>query len=122
MQDNFKKVQPPSQPASKPTPPTTEKLEVSFVPVSPDDAVKGNDKALVTVVVFSDFQCPYCNKAKTTTTKLVKKFGKQVRWVFKHNPLPFHKNALDAAKASLVAKKYGKFWKMHDVLLSLIHI
>ncbi|MCR9163183.1 MAG: DsbA family protein [Nannocystaceae bacterium] len=81
-----------------------------------DAHTKGPADALVTIVMFSDFQCPFCGRANPTLDKIVKEYGKDVRIVYKHNPLPFHQKAVPAALASEAAGRQGKFWKMHDLL------
>ncbi len=89
---------------------------VEFVPVNANDATLGKSDALVTIVEFSDFQCPFCSRGMTTIEDVRKKYGKDVRVVFKHLPLPFHKEAKGAAIAALAAGRQGKFWEMHDKL------
>ena len=88
------------------------------VTVTPDDAQKGLPDALVTVVVFSEFQCPFCSRIAPTLRKLEETFGDKLRIVFKHNPLDFHDNARNAALAALAAQEQGKFWEMHDRLFA----
>jgi protein-disulfide isomerase len=85
------------------------------VPVG-DDPSLGDKDAKVTIVEFSDFQCPYCAKASTIVHELKKKYGSKIRIVFKNFPLPFHQHAALAAQASLCAHEQGTnlFWKMHD--------
>ncbi|MSQ82893.1 MAG: thioredoxin [Myxococcales bacterium] len=79
------------------------------------DAIRGdNDKALVTIVEISDFQCPYCSKASATVVEAEKLYGDKVRVVFKHHPLPFHDKARPAHAASIAAGKQKKFWEFHD--------
>ena len=77
---------------------------------------KGPENAKVTVVAFSDFQCPFCSKGKTIVDELVKAYPKDVKVVFKNLPLGFHPQAMPAAKAALAAGKQSKFWEMHDFL------
>jgi protein-disulfide isomerase len=81
-----------------------------------DAPTKGEADAKVTIVEFSDFQCPFCGKVIETLQQLEKSYGRDVRWVFKHNPLPMHADAPYAAKASIAAGRQGKFWEMHDKL------
>ena len=89
------------------------------VTVDPKDAMKGNVKeALVTLVEFSEFQCPFCSRINPTVAKVMETYGDKVRVVFKHNPLPFHKDAMPASEAALCAKDQGKFWEMHDKLFA----
>jgi protein-disulfide isomerase len=83
-----------------------------------DGAPKGAAKALVTIVEFSDFQCPYCSRVVPTMERLVKEYPDKVRIFFKQNPLPFHDKAQLAAEAALAAGAQGKFWKMHDELFA----
>lgn len=78
--------------------------------------VAGPKNAAITIVEFSDFQCPYCSKAKATIDQIKKAYPNDVKVVFKHLPLAFHPNAEPAAKASMAAHKQGKFWEMHDLL------
>lgn len=80
-------------------------------------ATFGPEDAKVTVVEFSDFQCPFCSRAATAVTEIKKKYeGKGVRFIFRQFPLSFHKDAHLAAQASLEAAKQGKFWEFHDTL------
>jgi protein-disulfide isomerase len=76
----------------------------------------GPDDALVTIVTWSDFQCPYCSRVSPTIDELRKEYGADLRYVFKHNPLGFHKDARPAALAAEAAGEQGKFWEMHDKL------
>jgi len=75
----------------------------------------GPDDALVTVVEFSDFQCPYCARLAPTVHELPQRHA-DVRVVFRQMPLPNHALARPAAKAALAAHRQGKFWEMHDAL------
>jgi protein-disulfide isomerase len=78
------------------------------------DPVKGPPDAKVTVVEFSDFQCPYCAIAVGEINKVMQKYPKDVRLVFKQYPLDSHSQAAMAAEAALAAQAQGKFWEMHD--------
>jgi protein-disulfide isomerase len=90
--------------------------KVYNVKVGPNDAYKGNKNAKITIVEFSEFQCPFCSRVNPTISRIMKEYGDKVRVVFKHNPLSFHKDAPLAAQASLAAGKQGKFWAMHDIM------
>jgi len=81
-----------------------------------DAPYAGGADAKVTVVEFSDFQCPFCAKGATILTELKKKYGNKVKIAFKNFPLPFHQHAEMAAQAGLCAneQKADLFWKMHD--------
>ena len=74
----------------------------------------GPKDAKVTIVEFSDFQCPYCSKAATAVSEVKKKYGDKVHFVFRQFPLSFHQNAHISAQASLAAHAQGKFWQFHD--------
>ncbi|MEL7370905.1 MAG: thioredoxin domain-containing protein [Myxococcota bacterium] len=91
--------------------------DVFKVPVG-ESFAKGPADALVTIVEFSDFQCPFCSRANPTLAKVAEEYGDDVRVVFKHQPLPFHKDARLASKYALAAGKQGKFWPMHDKLFA----
>ncbi|MCB0323786.1 MAG: thioredoxin domain-containing protein [Bdellovibrionales bacterium] len=81
-----------------------------------DSPVLGPKDAKVTLVEFSDFQCPFCSRAAETMKDVVKEYPKDVKLVFKHLPLPFHPQAQPAARAAVAAQRQGKFWEMHDLL------
>ncbi len=78
----------------------------------------GKADAAVTIVEFSDFQCPFCSRAADTVHELKKKYGNKVRLVFRHYPLPMHKDARPASEASMCIndQKADSFWKYHDLL------
>lgn len=76
----------------------------------------GPKDAPVTVVEFSDFQCPYCSRAADAVDAIKKKYPDNVRVVFRQFPLGFHKEAHLAAQASAAAGAQGKFWQYHDLL------
>jgi len=80
----------------------------------------GNPNAKVTIVEYSDFQCPYCAKAEGTVKELQKNYGDQIKIVYKQYPLGFHKDAFKAAEASLCAHEQSNeyFWKLHDYMLA----
>ena len=78
--------------------------------------VKGKANAAITIVEFSEFQCPFCSRVLPTLNQIQKQYGDKVRIVFKHNPLSFHKDAPLAAEAALAAAAQGKGWEMHDLM------
>ena len=86
------------------------------VPVRESDPSIGAPDAPLTVVVFSEFQCPFCRKGTALLKRILEEYGDDVRIVFKNYPLPFHKDAYLASEAALAAEAQGKFWEMHDVL------
>ena len=78
----------------------------------------GPADAKVTMVEFSDFQCPYCSKAAQVTHKIKEKYSNKVRFVFRQFPLSFHDKAHVAAEAGMAANAQGKFWQMHDLMFA----
>lgn len=84
------------------------------------EAVWGKKDAPVTIVEFSDFQCPFCSRAIESVDKIKKEYGSKVKIVFKHYPLPMHPDAKPAAEASLCVNEQStdKFWKFHDLLFA----
>jgi protein-disulfide isomerase len=90
------------------------------VPVGNSPAL-GNPNALVTMVIFSDFQCPFCSRVEPTLKAIRDKYGDKVRTVWKNEPLPFHNRAEPCAEAAMEvrAEKGDKgFWAMHDTLFN----
>ena len=84
---------------------------------SDDDPSRGGPAgAPVTIVEFSDFQCPFCSKAEPVVDEVMKKYGDKVHLVFRDYPLSFHQNAETAAMASECAKEQGKYWEMHGAM------
>ena len=78
----------------------------------------GPATAKVTLVEFSDFQCPFCSRAVPTLQRIAADYPTEVRILFRHNPLSFHTNAALAAEAAVAAEAQGKFWEMHDKLFA----
>ena len=87
-----------------------QKIDITGAPV------RGAENAPVTLVLFSDFECPWCGKLEPTLAELLTKNPDKLRIVFKHLPLPMHQQAEPAALAAIAAQKQGKFWEMHDAL------
>ncbi|MCG8554642.1 MAG: thioredoxin domain-containing protein [Proteobacteria bacterium] len=101
------------------------RMEERNQPLAPEQQAKiaagnapsfGPKTAKVTVVEFSDFQCPYCSRAVETVHKIREQYPDQVRVVFRQFPLSFHTDANRAAQAALAAHAQGKFWEYHDKL------
>ncbi|MCB0047351.1 MAG: thioredoxin domain-containing protein [Caldilineaceae bacterium] len=86
-------------------------------PVTSDDHSQGPDNAPVTLVEYADYQCPYCGQAHPIVKQIQAHFGDSLRFVFRNFPLAqMHVHALKAAEAAEIAREYGKFWAMHDLL------
>ena len=81
-----------------------------------DSPAKGPATAPVTVVVFGDFQCPFCARGFETVSELEKLYEGKIRIVYKHFPLPMHSLAIPAARMSIAATRQGKFWPFHDAV------
>jgi protein-disulfide isomerase len=77
---------------------------------------RGASSAPVTIIEFSDFQCPFCRAAEGSLKQVREKYGDQVRLVYMDFPLGFHPHAMDAARAARCAAEQGKFWQFHDAL------
>jgi protein-disulfide isomerase len=93
--------------------------ELPRFPVSvDDDPAEGPADAPVTIVQFAEFQCPYCGKARESINKVKEAYPGKVRFVFRDFPLGFHDRAIPAAVAANCAEKQGKYWPMHDELMS----
>jgi protein-disulfide isomerase len=92
-----------------------EAAELFKVPLG-ESPGRGGRAPKVTVVAFSEFQCPFCAKVLPTLEELIKTYGDDLRIVFKHRPLPFHDRALPAALAAEAAQEQDRFWAMHDQL------
>lgn len=102
-------------PVAQPGRPQIDFNKVYNLPVA-HSPIKGNKNAPVTIVEFSDFQCPYCSQLQQTLTDVTNAYPSDVKLVFKHYPLPFHQQAMNAAKAAEAAREQGKFWEMHDLI------
>ncbi len=79
---------------------------------------RGPEQAPITIVEFSDYECPFCKRAEPTVKKVLETYGDKVRLVYRHFPLEFHATARPAAEASACAAAQGKFWEYHDKLFA----
>ncbi|MBK6580723.1 MAG: thioredoxin domain-containing protein [Sandaracinaceae bacterium] len=111
---------PPDAPEPEyPAPAQPDPAAVYRVPLDGRLPQRGPSNALVTVVVFSDFQCPFCSRVEPTFTRLLDTYGRDLRVVWMNNPLAFHQNALPAAIAAMEAFQQGgdeMFWALHGKL------
>ena len=91
------------------------RVEVAYDPAR----VRGNPKAPVMIVEFSDYQCPYCHQVEPTVTQLLAKYGDKVSLSYRDFPLTqIHSQAMISAEASRCALEQGKFWEYHDQLFT----
>jgi protein-disulfide isomerase len=114
LQSSLQAAAPAPQPAraQRPDPNRRYKINIAGSPsVGPKDAK-------VTIVEFSDFQCPFCAKVVPTIHQIEKEYDGQVRVVFKHLPLSIHSKAKPAALAAEAAYRQGKFWEMYDLIFA----
>ncbi len=98
-------------------PPPPERKEVAAP--APDSPWKGGEKAKVTMQIFSDFECPFCKKVEDTVAQVSKTYGDKIKIVWRHKPLPMHKNAplaSEAAQEAFKQKGNAGFWAYHDTL------
>ncbi len=101
---------------SKTPPVTPGKLST---PVAEGEWIKGAKDAKVTLVEYSDFQCPACLRWQPTVQGIINEFGAHIRFVYRNYPLrTIHQNAQLAAQAAEAAGLRGKFWEMHDALFA----
>ncbi len=110
---------PPAQVAPTANDPSTPPPSQPVAEVTDKDHILGPKDAKVTLIEYSDFQCPFCARHEPTVQKIMKDFPKDVRLVYRHYPLSFHPNAQKAAEASECAAKLGgnnAFWAMHGKL------
>jgi protein-disulfide isomerase len=88
------------------------------ITVNAGEPVKGPATAPVTVVEYSEFQCPFCGRVSPTVRQVMETYGDKVRLVFRDFPLPFHDKAEPASEAAQCAHSQGKFWEYHDKLFA----
>lgn len=91
-------------------------LEPPRTQVAAEGPARGPENAPVTIVEFSDFECPFCSRVIPTLNQVKENYGDKVRLVFRQFPLNIHPNAQKAAEASLCAHDQGKFWELHDLM------
>lgn len=91
-------------------------INSTLAQISAFDRTRGSENAKVTVIEYSDFECPACAAAAPIMKDLLAGYGDDVRFVYRHFPLPSHKNSEAAAYAAEAAGEQGKFFEMHDAL------
>ncbi len=80
---------------------------------------RGSVSAPITVIMFGDFQCPYCVRGAQMIAQVAKEMPGEFKVVYRHYPLEFHASARPAARAAVCAQDQGKFWEMHDRLFAM---
>jgi protein-disulfide isomerase len=120
LKDVYQKLMEQAAAAPPPAPaPSAPEAPPAKVDIKIGDApVKGPASAKVTVVEFSDFQCPFCGRVNPTLKEIEDKYQGKIKIAFRNLPLPFHDKAHLAAEAALAANEQGKFWAMHDKLFA----
>jgi protein-disulfide isomerase len=109
----------PAPTAANPTPAAPTDTVGTVAPVTDKDHMRGDKNAPVTIVEYSDFQCPFCSRFHPTLVQIMKDYAGKVRWVYRHFPLSsIHPYAEKAAEASECANEQGKFWEMADTYFS----
>jgi len=93
-------------------------MEPFRVNIVEDGPTLGPPDAPVTIVTFSDFECPYCSRVNPTLRQVQEAYGDRVKVVFRQFPLAMHTAAYKASEASLCAQEQGKFWEMHDAMFA----
>ena len=96
--------------------PVVLKLPAPALELDDGSPAKGASKAAVTIVEFSDFECPFCAQVQDAIRQIMGRYGGEVRLVFKHLPLEGHRNSLAAARAAYCAGRQDRFWQFHDAL------
>jgi protein-disulfide isomerase len=82
-------------------------------------AVKGEEGAAITIVEFSEYECPFCKRyVDETYPQILEEYGDEIRYIFRDYPLPFHPHAQKMAEVARCAGDQGKYWEMHDLLFA----
>lgn len=109
-------VVPTTQAAQQPQEGTT-LAAADWAAIQDSELAKGKPGAAITIVEFSEYQCPYCKRyVDETYGRLWEEYGDQLYYVFRDYPLPFHQHAQKTAEAARCAAEQGKFWEYHDLL------
>jgi len=100
--------------------PADDKPAFNVSEITDEDRIRGDKNAPITIVEYSDLECPFCNRFHSTMKNIMEKYDGKVRWVLRHNPLSFHPNAQAAAEATECAGDQGKFWELSDYMYDTV--
>ncbi len=100
-------------PVAAPTPPSA---SLAIAPITEKDHIRGNSNAPITIVEYSDFECPFCKVFHKSMVEVMKNYPNDVRWVYRHAPLK--QNSPAWANASECAAAQGKFWEFTGVIFA----
>lgn len=106
----------PAPTASQPASPNRLPVSQPGKPVADNAHARGGADAKVTLEEYGDYQCPPCGALFHEMKTIEKEYGDEIRFVFRHYPLPNHKHAVTAAHAAEAAGLQGRFWEMHDMI------
>lgn len=109
---------PSNQPAAAPSAADQAPTAKQTFNITKSDHVRGDFNAPITLVEFSDFECPFCERHYPTLNQIISNYKGKVRLVYKHFPLSFHPSAQKAAESSECASEQGKFWEYHDKIFT----
>ncbi len=90
------------------------KLAAPRIAVAEGGTARGPENAPITLIEFSDYQCPFCRRAEPTVKELLARYPTQIRFVYRHFPLEMHNRARPAAEAAVCAGNQGRFWEYHE--------
>lgn len=109
------------QPTANPTAGTAQEPAVGdFRPVSADDHIRGSSDAKITILEYSDLECPFCKQFHATLQQALEEYPNDVRWVYRHFPLvQLHSKAPAEANAAECAGEQGKFWEFIDIIFDV---
>lgn len=104
-------------PTPTPTPAPEPTVNADDIPeVTDEDNIRGDKNAPITIIEYSDFECPFCARFHPSMLQVMDEYEGKVRWVYRHFPLSFHPEAEPSANASECAAEQGKFWEFADKL------
>ncbi len=102
--------------------PTPQAPSLAVRPIASDDHIRGSENAKITILEYSDLECPFCKVFHESMAQLLRDYPDDVRWVYRHAPLEqLHQKAFAEANAAECAADQGKFWEFTDVIFSTTH-